>query len=60
MNLEQFKIDLAVGVRRTLERIGKTELIGRVPLFSSTSTEGALSTDTGRMKNCSATACGKM
>ena len=28
MNLEQFKIDLAVGVRRTLERIGKTELIG--------------------------------
>lgn len=28
MNLEQFKIDLAVGICRTLERIGKTELIG--------------------------------
>lgn len=28
MNLEQFKIDLAVGVRRALERIGNTELIG--------------------------------
>lgn len=28
MNLEQFKIDLAVGVRRTLERIGKTKLMG--------------------------------